>query len=427
METRKLKRNGNDRTDPKKCSGAGEKSASRKKLQKELEASIAEINSLKAKLQEMENSVNLGSPSVTEFEEHFPQAQSSAIRTERPATASESLMMASVTNLSMSTLNVPECKPSEGEFEVDKQAYLRWKEILDTSLNLISTTDERTKMGIFKIKAGAGLLEIFNGTVSEPSMPDEKTAPYSNAIARLDNYYGSRAYLLSQRSKMMNIIQSPDEENIPFVRRIGVAAKLCEYSNDEEMEAITRTITKRTNDSAVRSLAYRNWTKQGSMKDLIDMVRDSEIEKLNEAEFQRKQIALQPAVVAAVSHQGTSYTQHTRGRDAYQQFRGNGRGRFEPRGQDASRTKFCWRCRSVFHSPLQCPVSDKVCRVCNRVGHIARACTERFIQNRSGQKRSSDTSDDQPPRKIAVLAKMENEAQEATQAMTQVQDSAKDE
>nr|XP_029733155.1 uncharacterized protein LOC115269022 [Aedes albopictus] len=347
METRKLKRNGNDRTDPKKCSGAGEKSASRKKLQKELEASIAEINSLKAKLQEMENSVNLGSPSVTEFEEHFPQAQSSAIRTERPATASESLMMASVTNLSMSTLNVPECKPSEGEFEVDKQAYLRWKEILDTSLNLISTTDERTKMGIFKIKAGAGLLEIFNGTVSEPSMPDEKTAPYSNAIARLDNYYGSRAYLLSQRSKMMNIIQSPDEENIPFVRRIGVAAKLCEYT-------------------------YRNWTKQGSMKDLIDMVRDSEIEKLNEAEFQRKQIALQPAVVAAVSHQGTSYTQHTRGRGAYQQFRGNGRGR-------------------------------------------------------SGQKRSSDTSDDQPPRKIAVLAKMENEAQEATQAMTQVQDSAKDE
>lgn len=299
-------------TASKKVAEAGEKTASKKRLQKELEASRAENASLRAQLQEMANNVNLATSSVSEFGEHSPAAQSSEIRTERQTASCESMMMASMNNHSLSTLSVPECKPSDGEFEVDKQAYLRWKDILETSLNLINTTDEHMKMGIFKIKAGAGLLEIFNGTVSAPGMPDEMVFPYSNAIARLDNYYGSRAYLLSQRSKLMNLSQLSNEGNIQFVRRIGVAAKLCEYTSDEEMEAIARTITKGTNDSTVRALAYRNWTKQGSMKDLIDMVRDSEIEKFNEEEFQRKQksaVPVQPAVVAAVSHQGTNSAQ----------------------------------------------------------------------------------------------------------------------
>ncbi|XP_062552554.1 uncharacterized protein LOC134217763 [Armigeres subalbatus] len=361
---------------------------------------------------------------VSELDEQLPQAQSSEIRMERPNTASESVMMASMTHLSLSTLNIPECKPSDGELEVDKQAYLRWKEILETSLNLISTTDERTKMGIFKIKAGASLLEIFQSTITATGMPDQLTFPYSNAIARLDGYYGSRAYLMSQRSKLMNMSQSSKEDNIQFVRRVGVAAKLCEYSSEEEMEAIARTITKGTTDSVVRSLAHRNWIKQGSMKDLIDMVRDSEIEKMNEEEFQRKNRSSKPAVVAAVSHQSSTHHQNLRGQHRqagnFRHFRGNTRGRFVS-GQMSSHAVFCWRCRSVYHPPQDCPLSDKVCRTCNRKGHIARACTDR-LQSRP-TKRMGEEANDNPPRKIAALSKLEDENPETPQ----VQDSNIDE
>ena len=55
------------------------------------------------------------------------------------------------------------------------------------------------------------------------------------------------------------------------------------------MESVMRTITKGALDSRVRKLAHRNWVRQGSIKDLVDAVQDSEIEKLNEEEFMKTQ------------------------------------------------------------------------------------------------------------------------------------------
>lgn len=172
-------------------------------------------------------------------------------------------------------------------------------------MDLMRSVDENTRFSIFKIKAGVKLLEVYDSTATTPGMPDEKDEPYSNAIARLNEYYGSRTYMLTQRSKLINMVQRKDEDSVQFVRRVGAATKLCGYHEDEEMEAIVRTITKGTLDNRVRKLAHRNWTRQGSLKELIDAVRDSEIERYNEEEFVRSQqpkseSVPRPAVLAAV-------------------------------------------------------------------------------------------------------------------------------
>lgn len=132
-------------------------------------------------------------------------------------------------------------------------------------------------------------MEVLDSTKTAPGMPDETSEPYGNAIARLNEYFGSRTYMMSQRSRLLNMLQKKDESSVQFVRRVGAATKLCGYQDNEEMESVMRTITKGALDSRVRKLAHRNWVRQGSLKDLMDAVQDSEIERLNEEEFMRTQ------------------------------------------------------------------------------------------------------------------------------------------
>lgn len=348
----------------------------------------------------------------------------------QPASSStsrgDSLLLPSMNNWTLNALNIPECVPSEGETEVDKRAYEYWKDILVSSLDLSNTVDEYTKFGVFKIRAGQKLREIFNTTTTTAGMPDEKSKPFSNAMARLDAYYGSRTYILAQRGKLMMMTQITTESSVEFVRRVASAAKLCNYGADDEMEAVVRVITKGASDAKVRVMAYRNWVKQGSMKDLIDLVRDREIEKSNEAEFQRTHEHNKPLSVAAVtSHNSredrgkTFFNPTWQGRGSQRGNRGGYRGvnrgvnrgagrgrgfRGNPRDQSASN---CWRCGSIYHHPSECPVMNYECRSCGGVGHIAHVCesnqqTNPHYQARP-QKRTADQAETGVDRKIAAI------------------------
>lgn len=314
-------------------------------------------------------------------------------------------ILASVNNMSLSTMTIPECVPSDGESDIDKKGYEYWKNILTASLNLTQANDESTKMDVFKIKAGPKLLELFNGTKSSTSMPNESSHPFSNAIARLDCYFGSRAYTLSQRSKLLNTVQRNGETNIQFVRRVAASAKLCGYDKeDDEMEAVARTVIKSSTDKRVRTLAHRNWVRQGSLNDLIDLVRDHDTELSNEEEFQKMRQPQRTASIAAItshvrprghSQRGTfgRFNHAFRGRPPYH--------RTVARSQGSSNIS-CWRCASVYHDSGHCPVIDKVCHTCKQQGHLARCCPSQGVA-RIGAKRHAEDNNDAPPRKIAAI------------------------
>ncbi|XP_062716010.1 uncharacterized protein LOC115262083 [Aedes albopictus] len=278
--------------------------------------------------------------------------------------------------MSLSALGIPECLPTDGDSEIDRKSYEHWKKIFEASMDLMRSVDENTRFSIFKIKAGVKLLEVYDSTATTSGMPDEKDEPYSNAIARLNEYYGSRTYMLTQRSKLINMVQRKDEDSVQFVRRVGAATKLCGYHEDEEMEAIVRTITKGTLDNRVRKLAHRNWTRQGSLKELIDAVRDSEIERYNEEEFVRSQqpkseSVPRPAVLAAVERYPNqrgfrpegynggklSWSQDGRHGGPIRVRRGNSYRSFGSHSGSASDADRCWRCSSVYHSAAKCPMT----------------------------------------------------------------------
>nr|XP_029736219.1 uncharacterized protein LOC115270988 [Aedes albopictus] len=379
------------------------KKISKKKLLKELKEAVEKNNFLREQVSRLSAEQSLG--------ETLRQVRSTT-RDDVSETRSE--FLSTMSNWTLGTLNIPECIPTDGETEIDKRAYEFWKETLVASLQLVNSADEQAKFGVFRIKAGAKLREIFNTTVSTAEMPNERTAPFANALARLDDYFGSRTYILSQRGKLMNLCQTQSEASVEFVRRVATAAKLCNYGTDEEMEAVVRVITKGANDSRIRVLAHRNWVRQGTMKDLIDLVRDRELEIANEEEFRRTHNRNDTATVATVS----GATQESFGR--FQgNYRGNWRGmaatrgsRGAPRGGRGFRQGLaqnprginCWRCGSNFHQQFLCPIIDKVCHKCGKAGHIARVCNRpsQQAQHRSW-KRQSDPEDYGVPRKIAAI------------------------
>lgn len=340
-------------------------------------------------------------------ENEFCEQRSSTMREEQ--TATNETLLVTMNNMSLSSLNIPECAPATGETELNKRAYDHWKNVLNASMNLIQATDESTRIDLFRIKAGPLLLELLDGTTTQSGMPSEEQYPYSNAIARLDAHFSSRAYILSQRSKLANMVQRSGELNMQYVKRVAAASKLCNYKHDEEFEAISRTVTRGSTDSHVRTLAYRVLTDGGSLTELLDRVRIREVELENENDYRRLHHQ-QSAKVAAVSH----YADVQRRRGPLESSRGynnyRGRGSFI-RGPNRNQgvVQSCGRCLSAYHTEEACFHANKVCRSCNLRGHIARACTSQVKQESS--KRRWTGEETEPPTKIAAIMEMEHKVE----------------
>lgn len=365
------------------------------RMKAELERTRLENEELNRMLEDKEQDQN-----------EFCEARSSTMRESQ--TAANETLLSTMNNMSLSTLNIPECVPTAGEAELNKRDYDHWKNVLDASMHLIQATDESTKIYLFRIKAGSLLLELLDGTTTQQGMPDEKQLPYSNAIARLDAHFGSRAYMLSQRSKLANVVHRSGDLNVQYVKRVAAAAKLCSYKSDEEFEAISRTVTRGSTDSRVRTLAYRVLIDGGSLNELIDQVRIREVELENENDYRRLH-QQQSATVAAVSYHPGDHVQRQRGSfDASRGYNGGrGRGNFS-RGpmRNQRRGRSCWRCLSMYHAAEDCFHTDKVCRNCNRRGHIARACSIQVKQE--PRKRNWTGEEPEPPTKIAMIQKTED-------------------
>lgn len=211
----------------------------------------------------------------------------------------ESSLQASMNNLSLATLNVPDCKPIPGEEEIDKKSFEQWKDLLEASMQLVGVTEENIKISIFRIKAGPKLLDILNGTVTVEGIPNQDTNPYSNAISRLDNYFGSRDYTLMQRQKLRTLTQNSAESDTKYVKRVIAAAKLCDFSGEQLCENVVLTLQSHAVNLKIREICRKVLRKGESLAYLLDKVRAIEIEKDNEELYAKNHQQIKQ--VAAIS------------------------------------------------------------------------------------------------------------------------------
>lgn len=317
----------------------------------------------------------------------------------------DSTLTMSMNNLSFATLNVPDCKPSDGEEEIDKKSFIQWKELLEASMSLVGVSDEWIQIQIFKIKAGPKLLDVLNGTSTDTNDPDPKTEPYSNVMSRLHKYFGSRDYTLMQRQKLRSMFQEPNEPDMKYVKRVVAAAKLCDFEEDQLLENVCHIIQCHALNLKIREIGRKILRKGGSLINLLDKVRAQEVEKINEEIYSKNHQNVQKVDVAAVSfHHEQDRDQrfskfHNKSNNHGQSSRG--RGGFVRRGSSrfGNSRNSCWRCTSHYHSAMECHAMQKICHKCNKKGHIERAC-----RNDTAMKRKNDDRDEATSAKVRKIS-----------------------
>lgn len=335
-------------------------------------------------------------------------------------TQEESRFLSSMNQLSVASINVPECKPTD-DGDIHRQSFELWKDLLVDSMSLAGIEDEHTRFTVFKVKAGTKLLEIFRNTKSQNDDPDPITKPFANAMQRLKSYFGSGSDIMLMRRKLAMMAQQVDETNLAFVTRVGSTARLCGFDNGKEFEETVATIAEHARDKEIRTTALKMLSKKnGCFTDLIDKVREIESIKLNEEYVMRKQgMASQvqgQVSVAAVSapfrrQQRFSGRYQTRNRPYQRPAQMSRTGWRPPRdGQinnnAAIQTQVkCYRCDSVFHSPDECSAKWKFCDSCGTKGHIRRAC------QRYREQRVLKVHEEQPQR-IAIVEKTKEDPTE---------------
>ncbi|XP_055591492.1 uncharacterized protein LOC129743483 [Uranotaenia lowii] len=202
--------------------------------------------------------------------------------------ADESTMLTSMT---LASLQIGECRPLEGEDEIDKKSFEQWRNIFESALKIAGIVDESTKISIFKMKAGAKLIDVLESTPNVES-PDEETSPYSNVMCRLQEYYGSRDYTLLQRQKLRSMPQASGESDFKYMKRVVAVAKLCDYNADQLVETVADVVQAHAVNQKAREAARKVMRKGGSLQDLMNKVRAAEIEKQNEEIFARNQFVV---------------------------------------------------------------------------------------------------------------------------------------
>lgn len=243
-----------------------------------------------------------------------------------------SRFVSSMNQMSVSSINVPECKPSVEGDDISKIDFDAWQDLLTNSLALAGITDEATQMAVFKVKAGQKLLEVYKATESSSEAPDEKMCPFSNAIFRLKTFFASTSDVMLQRRKLALMSQMPTESDLAFIRRVGLAARQCEYPEGKQFEEILSTVAEQAKHKEVRVAALKMMSRKGSLADLIDKVREIETIRLNEEYVSKKHAATEPITASVNAVRATAgpsryvpnYTTPAYGRTPYQ--RSNPRG-----------------------------------------------------------------------------------------------------
>ncbi|XP_058827395.1 uncharacterized protein LOC131694724 [Topomyia yanbarensis] len=335
----------------------------------------------------------------------------------------ESRFYTSINQLSISSINIPECKPDE-DGEIHRQSFEAWKDLLVDSMTLAGIEDEVTKFMIFKVKSGARLLEIFRNTRSVEEDPNVNDFPFANAISRLKSYFGSGSDVMLMRRKLALLNQKPDESDLSYITRVGSVARLCEFEGSKEFEQIVATIAEHATNCEVRTASLKMLSRKQCFTDLVDKVREIEAIKLNEEFVRNKYANPGHAVVASVSASFSKSANRPFNFNPQRNFQNYGnrplRGGFRaPRGRQyytaggtslhPSRNEKCWRCNSIYHAAHDCSHRDKKCNYCGINGHIQRACRSR--SNGPGIKRPTAEPLENTPRKIALIDEVKDDTE----------------
>ncbi|XP_062534363.1 uncharacterized protein K02A2.6-like [Armigeres subalbatus] len=302
--------------------------------------------------------------------------------------------MSTMNQMTISSINVPECKPSaEGE-DISRLDYDAWQDLLVNSLALAGVTDEMTKFVVFKN------LQV--------RLQNEAIQPFSNAMHRLKSYFfASTSDIMLQRRKLALMAQQPSESDLAFIRRIMLVARQCDYPEEKQFEEVLSTVAEQAKHKEIRIAALKMMSRKASLSELIDKVREIETIRLNEEYVAKKQVVTEPLTASVNAVRATAEGQYVTFLATQPQHmvepHTNEQIFVEDEDKGLSEEHF-------YHAAEQCFAIKMTCHNCGGVGHLLRACNLP-VAARNGRLHD-DRNQNEDTLEVDAVAKLEDKKED---------------
>lgn len=251
------------------------------------------------------------------------------------------------------------------------------------------SADEKTKLTIMKRHGGQALDRVLNfAEKSELESLIEPVPVYKNAMHRLEKHFKGLGDETTALQKFRSASQKEDEKATDFILRLHELGKECDIPEDLMKKEVVIQFRANAKEAEFRKLTNKT-DAAGNKVSLNDLFRDaSMMESFNELEKEKTSSGDSTKRVFKVrSEDGRDY----RSRRRRSSSRDRGHSSYQNRSRSPQRpyraqpyrsqgpfrpTSKCTRCGDYHHPNPECFARYKVCRICNRRGHIAKACLD---------------------------------------------------
>ena len=232
------------------------------------------------------------------------------------------------------------------DLEDISQKWLKWITKLTRYFTFKELDDTDAKTNELFLFGGYDLEQVYKQV-------EEQHDDYDDVIRKLTAHFNTAHSAHLNRFKFRNIEQMEEETFDEFVSKVRIAAKTCNFTNEEE--EITSHIIQRCSSDGLKSKALRS-NNQLTLKQIIDMGRLDESVKHHIEQMSRKNV--------------------------------------NTTSQDMNKCRNCGYDKLHQRTAGICPARGRNCKNCGKDNHYARMCRSKKANTIQKTSSSNESSDD---------------------------------
>lgn len=241
-----------------------------------------------------------------------------------------------------------ECFNCEGETNVVRSRWQKWKRALDIFLKAANIDKAENKRATLLHTGGVALQGVLYNIPGAMETENENENVYDLAIKKLDEYFSSRNNIIHERHLFKLIHQEDGEKFQTFLRKLREQVKNCKYTNAE------------------------------------DQIIDQIFENCNITELKRKMLLMQNEELKLdnIINEANALEAISRQlKDCKNKEKKGHIKKIKILQEKRKERKKCLRCGNINHDKnfINCPARHNKCMKCKFVGHYKHLC---FTKNK---------------------------------------------
>lgn len=258
------------------------------------------------------------------------------------------------------------------------EAWLDWKKVFETSMELADLVSQRTKANYLTLLGGSELRQIITLRNMLPDIEDvEEDFPfYKKLVKSLESYFREMSDITIDVVAFMNASQEAKESARDFEVRLRRTAERCQNKIGEDM--IKTRFIQGMKD---HELAHQACIEAMDLSTLVTRATRQEafgrakVQKFNPWQASDSMSSEQPTLAVVSAHDRGKRLSYRQGsRQAPGRARPWAGGTERPKNSNLFPREGCKKCGYRTHHFGSCPANGRVCNKCKKAGHFERVC-----------------------------------------------------